>query len=180
MFTQSPDREAGDIAPEWGPWVRYDDPEARTFKLNVERQNGRAAMLGRAAACLESYSTGQSICASIPHRLQGVWQGTLMWHMTLGFHFLSFDQDLHWWSSGHLLLTCRQASRASSCTSSWAWMGSTRRVASRPGPLRRPSSKHEARAARPYHWESPSAGASRIESGRAGEVYRTSGASEGS
>merc|ERR1712159_635687 len=28
------------------PWVRYDDPEARTFKLNVERQNGRAAMLG--------------------------------------------------------------------------------------------------------------------------------------
>jgi hypothetical protein len=26
--------------------VRYDDPEARTFKLNVERQNGRAAMLG--------------------------------------------------------------------------------------------------------------------------------------
>ena len=53
VFTQSPDREAGDIAPEWGPWVRYDDPEARTFKLNVERQNGRAAMLGRAAACSE-------------------------------------------------------------------------------------------------------------------------------
>jgi hypothetical protein len=26
--------------------VRYDDPEVRTFKLNVERQNGRAAMLG--------------------------------------------------------------------------------------------------------------------------------------
>ena len=46
VFTQGPDREAGDIAPEWGPWVRYDDPEARTFKLNVERQNGRAAMLG--------------------------------------------------------------------------------------------------------------------------------------
>jgi hypothetical protein len=46
VFTQDPDREAGDIAPEWGPWVRYDDEEARTFKLNVERQNGRAAMLG--------------------------------------------------------------------------------------------------------------------------------------
>ena len=26
--------------------MRYDDPEAKTFKLNVERQNGRAAMLG--------------------------------------------------------------------------------------------------------------------------------------
>merc|ERR1712216_848401 len=25
VFTQSPDREAGDIAPEWGPWVRGDD-----------------------------------------------------------------------------------------------------------------------------------------------------------
>merc|ERR1719331_1200499 len=31
---------------ESGAWVPYDDPEARTFKLNVERQNGRAAMLG--------------------------------------------------------------------------------------------------------------------------------------
>merc|ERR1711924_559723 len=28
------------------PWVRYDDPEVKTFKLNAERQNGRAAMLG--------------------------------------------------------------------------------------------------------------------------------------
>ena len=26
--------------------VRYDDPEVRTFKLNAERQNGRAAMMG--------------------------------------------------------------------------------------------------------------------------------------
>merc|ERR1719353_1291895 len=34
----------GDIAGI--PWVRYDDPEVKTFKLNVERQNGRAAMLG--------------------------------------------------------------------------------------------------------------------------------------
>merc|ERR1719398_420424 len=36
--------EAGDIANI--PWVRYDDPETKTFKLNAERQNGRAAMLG--------------------------------------------------------------------------------------------------------------------------------------
>ena len=38
------DREAGDIG--GSAWVRYDDPEVKTFKLNAERQNGRAAMLG--------------------------------------------------------------------------------------------------------------------------------------
>merc|ERR1719265_333810 len=38
------DGEVGDIAGI--PWVRYDDPETKTFKLNAERQNGRAAMLG--------------------------------------------------------------------------------------------------------------------------------------
>merc|ERR1711998_287577 len=38
------DGEVGDIANI--PWVRYDDEETKLFKLNVERQNGRAAMLG--------------------------------------------------------------------------------------------------------------------------------------
>ncbi|KAL3914248.1 MAG: hypothetical protein SGPRY_007690, partial [Prymnesium sp.] len=41
---QDPDGEAGDIALD--SWVRYDDAETKTFKLNVERQNGRAAMMG--------------------------------------------------------------------------------------------------------------------------------------
>ena len=36
--------ESGDIAGI--PWVRYDDPETKSFKLNAERQNGRAAMMG--------------------------------------------------------------------------------------------------------------------------------------
>merc|ERR1712087_1107 len=35
--------KAGIVLPGW---VRYDDPETKTFKLNAERQNGRAAMLG--------------------------------------------------------------------------------------------------------------------------------------
>ena len=43
-FWQTVDAEAGDIAGI--DWVRYDDPETKTFKLNAERQNGRAAMLG--------------------------------------------------------------------------------------------------------------------------------------
>merc|ERR1712099_134801 len=33
---QDPDGEAGDIALD--SWVRYDDPEVKTFKLNAERQ----------------------------------------------------------------------------------------------------------------------------------------------
>ena len=41
---QSAGKEPGDIGGEG--WVRYDDPETKTFKLNAERQNGRAAMLG--------------------------------------------------------------------------------------------------------------------------------------
>jgi len=38
------ERAPGDIGGD--AWVRYDDPETKTFKLNAERQNGRAAMLG--------------------------------------------------------------------------------------------------------------------------------------
>ena len=41
---QTDDSEAGDIAGIG--WVRADYPETKTFKLNAERQNGRAAMLG--------------------------------------------------------------------------------------------------------------------------------------
>merc|ERR1719160_2056282 len=41
---QTVDKAPGDIG---GPaWTRYDDPEVKTFKLNAERNNGRAAMLG--------------------------------------------------------------------------------------------------------------------------------------
>ena len=36
--------QVGDIG--GAGWVRYDDPEVKAYKLNVERQNGRAAMPG--------------------------------------------------------------------------------------------------------------------------------------
>jgi hypothetical protein len=44
IFPQDPNKAPGDVAGD--NWVRYADDETRTFKLNVERQNGRAAMLG--------------------------------------------------------------------------------------------------------------------------------------
>merc|ERR1719335_581291 len=50
------DREAGDIG--GSAWVRYDDPETKTFKLNAERQNGRAAHRLLSAAATAKYIGG--------------------------------------------------------------------------------------------------------------------------
>ena len=62
--------------------MRYDDPETKTFKLNVERQNGRAAMLG--------------ITGMILHELVGVpaWPGLVEGGITFGHLLLVFTADL--------------------------------------------------------------------------------------
>jgi len=39
-----PSKEPGDVGGQ--SWIRYSDPEVKAFKLNVERNNGRAAMMG--------------------------------------------------------------------------------------------------------------------------------------
>jgi hypothetical protein len=44
LVKQEDDKEPGDIG--GSSWVRYDDEGEKAYKLNVERQNGRAAMLG--------------------------------------------------------------------------------------------------------------------------------------
>jgi len=41
---QTDDKAPGDIG--GAIWQRYDDPEVKAFKLNAERNNGRAAMMG--------------------------------------------------------------------------------------------------------------------------------------
>merc|ERR1719389_145109 len=47
VFRQDPSYDAGDCVQDLPtPWVRYDDPVVKKFKLNAERNNGRAAMFG--------------------------------------------------------------------------------------------------------------------------------------
>jgi len=47
VFRQDPAYAAGDVVQDLPiDWVRYDDPETKKFKLNAERNNGRAAMFG--------------------------------------------------------------------------------------------------------------------------------------
>merc|ERR1719326_50846 len=47
VFRQDPAYPAGDVVQDLSiDWVRYDDPEVKRFKLNAERNNGRAAMFG--------------------------------------------------------------------------------------------------------------------------------------
>merc|ERR1719183_2660700 len=50
VLAQKPEKAAGDVVPF--AWVRYDDNpgfSGKEFKLNVERNNGRAAMMGIAS-----------------------------------------------------------------------------------------------------------------------------------
>ena len=47
VFRQDPANAPGDVVQDLPiDWVRYSDPETKAFKLNAERNNGRAAMFG--------------------------------------------------------------------------------------------------------------------------------------
>jgi light-harvesting complex I chlorophyll a/b binding protein 1 len=85
LFAQDPNREPGDVVPRFLPWVRYDDskpynaplgalwpfpgssgntyafPSEKAYKLNVERNNGRAAMLGIFGMMIHEALTGNPV-----------------------------------------------------------------------------------------------------------------------
>ena len=43
------------------PWVRYSDPAVKEFKLNAERNNGRAAMMGIVGMVIHESLTGNPL-----------------------------------------------------------------------------------------------------------------------
>jgi len=61
LFAQDPNREPGDVVGDRIPWVRYSDPAVKEFKLNAERNNGRAAMMGITGMVIHEALTGNPI-----------------------------------------------------------------------------------------------------------------------
>merc|ERR1712228_730038 len=61
LFAQDPNLEPGDVVGDRIPWVRYSDPAVREYKLNAERNNGRAAMMGIIGMMIHESLTGNPI-----------------------------------------------------------------------------------------------------------------------
>eukprot|EP00964_Phaeocystis_antarctica_P007261 scaffold3944_cov48-Phaeocystis_antarctica.AAC.2 len=60
-FAQDPNLAPGDVVGDKIPWVRYSDPAVKEFKLNAERNNGRAAMMGIVGMVIHEVLTGNPL-----------------------------------------------------------------------------------------------------------------------
>merc|ERR1719174_1553589 len=66
LFAQTADAAPGDVVmgangEDRIPWVRYANPAVKEFKLNAERNNGRAAMMGIIGMMIHEGLTGNPI-----------------------------------------------------------------------------------------------------------------------
>merc|ERR1712127_72273 len=61
LFAQDPNLAPGDVVGDKIPWVRYSDPAVKEFKLNAERNNGRAAMMGIVGMVIHEVLTGNPL-----------------------------------------------------------------------------------------------------------------------
>jgi len=61
LFAQDPNLEPGNTVGDRIPWVRYSDPKEKEFKLNAERNNGRAAMMGIIGMIIHEALTGNPV-----------------------------------------------------------------------------------------------------------------------
>jgi len=61
ILAQKPENAPGDIMAGNPLWVRYEDDKQREFKLNVERNNGRAAMMGITGMMIHEALTGNPV-----------------------------------------------------------------------------------------------------------------------
>merc|ERR1711957_905636 len=61
LFAQDPNLAPGDVVGDKIPWVRYSDPAVKEFKLNAERNNGRAAMMGIVGMVIHEVLSGNPL-----------------------------------------------------------------------------------------------------------------------
>ena len=61
ILAQDPAKGPGDVVGDKIPWIRYSDPSVKEFKLNAERNNGRAAMMGITGCIIHEALTGNPV-----------------------------------------------------------------------------------------------------------------------
>ena len=144
---QTTEKEPGDIGGR--AWIRYDEPGEKAFKLNAERNNGRAAMLGITGCLLHEISAS----TPSPRRLRRLGVDAL--YPTGGYGTLH-DQRIQARTPAPSASGCRHRRRSSPttrrCTTKHAAPGAAlarRRQSRSPAPVRPSPARSPARRASP-------------------------------